>query len=163
MNNLNTRVPQKIESFNPDLHAVLSEIEEGHYLFIIADRKKATLILFNKGEVEQSYEFMHTGVKKMIKTDSGELSGRNDKLSRHIDKQIHEHIQLLMQQVESLIKGKHINGVFIGGHQPLHHKIESELPKELQDKVRGTFITELNIPQEELTKHCMQVLKEYTT
>ena len=162
MNNLNTKTPQNIESFNPDLKSVLSEIKEGQYLFLIADSKKAFLFFFKKGEIVDSREFMHTGVKKMVKSDSGELHGRNDKLSRHIDKQLHKHLQLIIQQVEIFIKGKYINGVFIGGHKPLHHRIVSELPKALQEKVRGTFITELNISHEELTKHCIHVLSEYS-
>lgn len=161
MNTINSKNSSNIESFNPDLKSVLSELEEGHYLFVIADSKKASLFLFNKGELADSREFIHTGVKKMVKSDSGELYGRNNKLARHIDKQLHEHLKLVMLQVEDFIKGKHLNGVFIGGHKPFHHRIESELPKVLQDKVRGSFITELNISQEELTEHCIHVLGEY--
>ncbi len=151
-----------IESFNPDLKSVLGEIEEGHYLFIIADKKRAILVLINKGEIEDSREFVHTGVSKMVKSDSGELHGRNDKLSRHIDKQIHEHLQLIMKQVDIFIAKKNINGVFIGGHKTLHHTIQNELPKILQEKLRGTFVTELKITQEEIANHCLKVLKEYT-
>lgn len=161
MNTINSKTSPNIESFNPDLKSVLSEIEEGHYLFIIADSKKASILLFNKGDLADSREFMHTGIKKMVKSDSGELYGRNDKLARHIDKQLDEHLKLIMLQVEDFIKGKHLNGVFIGGHKPLHHKIEGVLSKSLQDKMRGSFITELNISHEKLIKHCMSVLGEY--
>jgi hypothetical protein len=66
-----------------------------------------------------------------------------------------------MNEVEMLIREKHINGVFIGGHQPLFHLIKKELPAALREKVRGEFVTELNIPEEELIKHCRYVLAEY--
>ena len=110
MNKLNNNTLTNVESFNPDLNSVLHELEEGHYLFIIADSKKAFFFLFDQGNLVNSYRFMHTGVKKMVKSDSGELSGRNDKLSRHIDKQIHEHLLLMMEQVALFAKGKQING-----------------------------------------------------
>src|SRR3989338_3090960 len=161
MTNLNKKNLHNIDSFNHDLQSVLSEEEEGHYIMIVAERKKASLFLFSKGELEESREIMNPGVRKNIKTDSGELYGRNYKLSHHIDHQLQRHIQLIIREIDNLIKGKHINGIFIGGHKPLFHFIVSELPKDLQKKLRGEFITELNIPKDELIKHGQQVLKEY--
>src|ERR1700729_2922901 len=128
--------PQHIESFNSDLNSVLGEMEEGHYLFIIADKKKAFLFLFNRGSVEISKNIMDPGVRKTTKIDSGELHGRNTKLSNHIDNQLHQHLQLILREAETLIKNKHINGLFLGGHQPLFHSIEKELPAALKEKLR---------------------------
>jgi hypothetical protein len=161
MNDNSKNNPQNIASFNPDLKSVLEEIEEGHYLFIIADRKKATLLLFNKGELEIKKEIMNPGVRKKTKINSGELYGKNNRLMRHIDNQLHHHLQLIMQETTSFIREKHINGVFLGGHKPLFHLIEKELPADLQKKLRGNFITELNIPEGELIKHSKHILEEY--
>ncbi len=156
-----SKSPQTVETFNPDLPSVLKELEEGHYLFLIADRKKAFLFLFDKGELETSSEVMDPGVKKNIKSNSGELYGRNTKLTHHIENQIHDHLKRIMQEAVLLIKGKHINGVFIGGHQPFFHEIENELPQALQKILRSNFVTELNIPKEQLIERCKQVLEEY--
>ncbi len=153
--------PQNIESFNPDLKSVLGEIEEGRYLFIIVDRKKANMILFHKGEVETIRRVMNPGVAKQTKINSGELYGRNNKLAHHIENQIHQHLQLIMQETEPLFHGKHINGVFIGGHREFFNTIKNELPQILHAKLRGEFVTELNISEEELINHCKQVLTEY--
>lgn len=161
MSDFNTKTPPNISSFNPDLKSVFTEMEESHYLIIIADQKKADLFIFNKGELDEIKTVMDTGVRKKTRIDSGELYGRNTKLSHHIDTQIHNHLQLIIQGAMTMIKGKHINGVFLGGHKPLFHTILGELPADLQKKVRGEFITELNIPQDELIKHCKHVLKEY--
>lgn len=152
---------QNIESFNKDLNSVLGEIQEGQYLFIIADRKKAFLFLFNKGEVEIQKSIMDPGIRKATKIDSGELHGRNTKLSNHIDNQLHRHLQLILRDAEALINDNHINGLFLGGHQPLFHSIEKELPTVLKEKLRAEFITELNIPKDELIKHCKNILTEY--
>lgn len=161
MSDFNTKTSPNISSFNPDLKSVFTELEEGHYLVIVADKKKAYLFLFNKGELEESKTIMDTGVRKKTRINSGELYGRNTKLSHHIVTQLHQHLQLIIQEAMMLINGKHINGVFLGGHQPLFHTIVNELPTDLQKKVRGEFITELNIPQDELIKHCKHVLREY--
>lgn len=157
----NKIIQKDISSFNTDLKSVLSEEEEGHYLFIIADRKKAILFLFDIGEVVSSRRIMDPGVRKKTKINSGELYGKNTKLIHHIDNQLHEHLQLIMQETEAFIQGKHINGVFLGGHQPLFHLIENALPADWQKKLRGNFVTELNIPEEELIKHCKKLLGEY--
>lgn len=161
MNDVNNKIPPNINSFNPDLKSVLGEREEGHYFFIIADRKKAVLFLFDKGNVEKSQEIMDPGIRKDTKLNAGELYGKSNKLSHHIDNQLHRHLQLIMQEVNRLIAGKHINGMFIGGHKPLFGAIEKELPVVLQNKLRGEFITELNIPFNELIRHCRRVLEEY--
>lgn len=160
MSSHNTVTPN-IASFNSDLKSVLSELEEGHYLFIIVDRKKASLFLFKKYEVEIKKELMNPNVRKETKINSGELYGRNKKLMNHIDNQLHQHLRFIMKEVDLLIKEKHLNGVFIGGHKPLFHLIEKELPADLQKKLRGNFITELNIPEDELIKHSKHVLEEY--
>ena len=153
--------PQNIEFFNKDLNSVLGGMEEGEYLFIIADRKKAFLFLFNRGDVEIQKSIMDPGIRKETKIDSGELHGRNTKLSNHIDNQLHRHLQLILQEAENLIKDKHINGLFLGGHQSFFHSIGKELPTALKEKLRGEFITELNIPQDELITHCIHILTEY--
>jgi len=153
---------QNIESFNKDLNSVLSELQEGQYLFIIADKKKAFLLLFNKGEVENYKKIMNPGIRKATRLNSGELYGRNTKLSNHIENQLHRHLQLILQEAEKVIKDKHINGLFLGGHKPLFHSIEYELPTVLKGKLRGEFITELNISEEDLIAHCRDILTVYS-
>lgn len=161
MKDLNNKNLQNIDSFNPDLKSVLGEAEEGHYLFIIADRKRAFLFLFDKGDLVARKEIMDPGVRKDTKLNAGELYGRSNKISHHIDNQLHRHLQFIVQEVNNLIAGKHINGVFIGGHKMLFAVIEKVLPAVLQEKLRGDFITELNIPADELVKHCRHTLEEY--
>jgi hypothetical protein len=156
-----SNTPPKISSFNKTLESVLQEMAEGHYLFIVADLKKATIIFFNKGVVEKISEIMDPSVSRKIKSTSGEIYGRNTKLSHKINNQIHKHLQLIVNQASSLISGKHINGVFIGGHKTMFNAIEKVMPKELQEKVRGEFVTELNLPESELIAHCKQTLTEY--
>lgn len=161
MNDINNKISQNINSFNPDLKSVLGEMQEGHYLIIIADRKKAFLFLFDKGDVQICKEIMDPGVRKDTKQSAGELYGKSNKLSHHIDNQLHHHLQLIAEEINHLIAGKHINGVFIGGHKMLFAAIEKVLPADLQNKLRGEFITELNIPSDELIRHCRRVLEEY--
>ncbi len=157
----NTKTPGNIDSFNPDLNSKLAEMEEENYLFIVADLKKAFLYLFNNGNLATTRKIMDPTVNKKIKSNSGELSGRNTKLDHKIDNQIHRHLQLIAKEATILVSGKKINGIFIGGHKTLFNKIEKELPTALQKMIRGEFVTELNIPEEELISHCSRTLLDY--
>lgn len=143
------------------MSSVLKEEEEGQYLFVIADLKKANIFLFDKDEVASSKSVMDPGVKKRNRINSGELYGRNNKQSNHINNQINQHLQCIMLETRMLIAGKHINGVFLGGHKPFFHLMVEALPSDLQKKLRGEFITELNISQDELIKNCKQILQAY--
>lgn len=159
MNGKNTQA--SIDSFNPDLNSKLAEMEEEHYLFIAADLKKAYLFLFKKGAVETTRTIMDPSVNKKIKSNQGEMNGRNKKYDHKIDNQIHSHMQLIAREATNLISGKHVNGIFIGGHKTMFSTLEKELPQDLQKKLRGEFVTELNIPQDELVAHCLKTLSEY--
>ena len=46
MNDSNTKTPQNIGSFNPNLKSVLGEIEEGHYTYNRRRSKKGIFISF---------------------------------------------------------------------------------------------------------------------
>lgn len=146
---------------DPQLIEALREIEESHYLIILADRKKALLFLFNNGEVVKFHEMMHPGVSKKIRTDSGELSGRNDKLMRHRDKQINDHFGLISQEAVAFIEHDAVNGVFIGGHKASFHHIIEKLPQELKKKLKTEFVTELNLPHDQLVVRCKEALDQY--
>lgn len=147
---------------NADLASDLREMEEARYLILIADRKKAFLFLFVKGEIEAKKEVMDPGVQKDTRINSGELYGRNNKLMHHIDNQLHSHLKLVVKEAETLLQGKHINGIFLGGHKPLFHNVVEALPEFLKQKIKGEFVTELNIPELELIAHCQKILKEHT-
>lgn len=151
-----------IETFNSDLPSVLRELEEGHYLFIIADTKKASLFLFKQGKLEASYDIMDPGVMKKIKSNGREIYARNNKLMHKRGNQLKDHFTRISEETTAFIRGKHINGVFVGGHQPLFSTIENELSADLRKKLRGRFVTELNIPREELLAHCIKALEEYS-
>ena len=153
--------PANIASFNPDLKSVLGELEEGHYLVMFIDKKKAFLFLFNKGELELSEKIMHPGLQKGTRINSGELYGRNTKQEKKISHQLHRHLKLIIEEAEIFIEGKRINGIFIGGHKPLFSLIREELPEYMLKKLRGNFIAELNKAEDELIHHGKFVIAEY--
>jgi hypothetical protein len=151
-----------VEEFNPDLTSVLTELEEGHYLFLIVDSKKASFLLFENNKLKKSHFVMDPSVMKKIKSNSGELLGRNTKLMNRRDHQLTTHLKFIMDEAMNFVGTIHLNGVFIGGHQPLFHQIESQLPETLKKVFRGTFVTELNIPEDALVAMCLKKLSEYT-
>lgn len=158
---MNSRPIPTIDTFNPDLPSVLKELEEGHYLFLIADAKKAFFFLFKNGALEKKREVMDPGVRPKIKSNQGELYARNTKLEHRRENQMREHLKKIASEAEGFTKDIHLNGVFLGGHQPFFHEVKRALPVLLQKAMRGAFVTELNIPEEALIAHCKKALREY--
>ena len=152
---------QSISTLNPDLKSVLTELQQQHYLVIVADKKKEFLFLFYEGMVILSEKIMHPGVRKGTRINSGEIFAKNTKLTHKRDNQLQRHLQFIVHEAQLLIENKHINGVFLGGHKPLFHLLEKELPTAWHEKLKGNFITELNIPEEVLISHCKSVINAY--
>lgn len=135
---------------------------EPRYLFIIADRKKAYLFTFQGGVMEDYKEVYDPSVPQKVKSNKGEYYARNDIILRHIQEHLRRHLQKISEMVDSFIKDKQIHAVFIGGHKPLFHDIKIALNHDLQRKLKGEFITELNIPRNQLIQNAEKALKMYS-
>lgn len=146
---------------NGELTTILHELEEGKYVMVIADRKSARLFFFEKGEMLRMLKIRHSGVSKKIKSNSGEIYGRNDKYMRHIGKKLDEHIERVIKKFQTLVGNRKISGIFIGGHKPMFHMIEEALPLEFRNKVRGEMVTELKISDAQLIDESKNILAQY--
>jgi len=141
-------------SNSPFLSPLLNAIKQrNRYLVILADREKAIYFSIYNGNVEAYEEFKDPIVPQKVKANNGEYYARSDIILRHIENQLHRHLKRISHHVDSFVKGKSIQTLVIGGHKELLHKIEKHLCPALQKKVAGEFITELNIPKNEIITH----------
>lgn len=136
-------------------------MEDDKYLFLIVDKEKAKMFLFQQKNIENYTEITNAIVDQKIKANKGSLYARNSKLMRRIENQLKQHLRFISQNVRISIKGQRIKGVFIGGHQQLFHEIEASLPMTLQRKVVGEFVTELNIPKNKLINNAEKAWEVY--
>ena len=115
-----------------------------------------------QGEDSELYKvFMDPGVRQESKINSGEINGKADKLANRVHNQLHKHLQNISNEVDVLVANKQIEGVFIGGHKQLFGLLTEALSSSIQQKLRGEFVSELDITEEEIIDHCRKTFKEY--
>lgn len=113
------------------------------YLVILADREKARFFTLHMGQLEYQGNVYDPSVPQKVKRrGAAELSG---KIDSHIQDHLRRHLLYIGQQVDNFTKNKQINGVIIGGHKELLRNMKDALPKHLQTKTLGEFVSELNV------------------
>ncbi|MCL4354653.1 hypothetical protein M1349_04280 [Patescibacteria group bacterium] len=116
------------------------------YLVLLVDREKARLFTVHLGKIEEYSEIFDASVPQKVRANEQDFYGRSDKIFRHIEDHLNRHLKLIASRVADFVKGKDISFIVVGGHKDLFKKMGKHLNKNLQKKLDGTFVTELNIP-----------------
>lgn len=119
------------------------------YLCLLVDREKARLFTVHAGVVEEHKGFIDSIVPQKIKSKKDQY-GRDDKILRHIENHLEEHLQKVAQATKEFIVGKNVRFIILGGHKTLFSKVKKALPHPINKMVKGEFVTELNIPINEV-------------
>lgn len=119
------------------------------YMVLLVDRKKAKMFNLLDGMVERYEEFTDSYVPQKVKHGDDTWDAQ-DKIFRHIENHLHRHLHAVTKAAVKFASRNYIYGIIIGGHQQLFPKIIKQLPQSLSVKVRGTFVTELKAPFNEI-------------
>lgn len=154
--------PSLTVSRSPYLEPLLNAIKKHNkYFVLLADREKARLFTVHLGRIEEHLDFLDESVPQRVK-QINEAWARGDKITRHIEDHLHRHLKLITQKTKEFAKHKDIRFLILGGHRNLFHKIKELLPKDLRDKVYGTFVSELNIPVNDVFLHSKKIAEKIT-
>lgn len=115
------------------------------YLVLLIDRKKARLFTVHLGNIEEHVDVFGEQVPQRVRQINAAWM-RQDKVFRHIEDHLHRHLHFIAKKTNEFAKNKHIRFLIIGGHEELLSKTKEHLPYPLSKKFAGSFITELNIP-----------------
>lgn len=139
-------------SQSPNIDPILQSLQEyTKYLVVLVDREKARMFTVEQGEISDHSEFIGGYVPQKIKSTGRESSGGDgDIISRHNKVLLQRHIDLSVQAVTEFTKNNDIHFVIIGGHTEMFKKVAKSLPSSLQTKIAGNFVTEINIPLNEI-------------
>lgn len=129
------------------------------YLVLLVDRKKARLFTVHLGKIEEHKDIFGADVPQNVKAKKIDY-GREDKIFRHIEIHLHRHLQNIALVAKNFAKGKNIHFIIIGGHAEIIPKMKKHLRYPLKQKVLGQFVTELNIPLNEVFLHSKKVATE---
>ena len=120
---------------------------------------------FHEGVVEKRKEITEAKpseqVPQKVKGKSHGLSMRDGKIEPHIQHHLKRQLQRIAQEVDHFIQEQDVAGILIGGHKPLLHPLEHTLPKRLQNKILGEFITDLHAPLTTLVSRSKEELKSH--
>lgn len=132
------------------------------YMILLVDHKKSRMFTLLNGAVEHYTEFINGHVPQRVH-EINKAWMRQDKIFRHIENHLHRHLQQVVHAAQIFAKENHIAGIIIGGHKELFAKIKKHLPYPLSQKVKGTFVTELKGPFNEILKRAKTVISEIET
>lgn len=133
-------------SKTPFLKPLLKALKDHEkYLVLLIDRKRARLFTVHLGIVEEQEDVFGEYVPQKVK-QIHEAFKRENKILRHIEDHLNRHLKLITEKTKEFARNKHIRFLIIGGHEELLPEIKKLLPYPLSKKLRGDFITELNIP-----------------
>lgn len=126
------------------------------YLVLLVDRKKAKLFTVHLGKIEEYKNIFDGEVPQNVKAKKIDY-GRDDKIFRHIEDHLHRHLQTIAKVTKEFSKGKNIHFVILGGHAEMIPKVKKHLLYPVNEMVLGEFVTELNIPLNEILLHSKKV------
>ena len=134
----------------------------GRYMVLVVDREKARMFTVCLGKTEEKREIMLDMVPQKVKAKKIDY-GRDDKIPRHIEAHLHEHLKRVAKETHEFAKGKKISFLLLGGHKELLPKIRKRLLYPQNKMVLGEFVTELNVPLNEILKHSKQLAAKITS
>lgn len=129
------------------------------YLILAVDRQKALLFALVDGLVENEAVLVYDYVPQKVKHGDDTWDAQ-DKIFRHIEDHLHRHLKNVAKKASEFAKEYKITGILIGGHKPLFSKIEKYIPYPLSKKIKGTFVTELKIPQNDIIKKAVKLIEQ---
>jgi len=129
------------------------------YLVILADRKRAKFFTVHLGRIERVEEILNGQVPQRV-SSVHELLGREDKVYRHIEDHLRSHLAFLAQRASEFARKNKIKFIILGEHKEIFKKIKRELPWRLKKKIKGEFVTELDVPLNKLLLASKRVVEK---
>lgn len=145
--------------FSPNLDPIRSARQKySKYLVLLVDREKARMFTVDQGEIAEHADYMGEYIpqdKKTIGHDG--YPGQNNIHSRHLDILIDRHIDEVSKKLAEFVKSQDIDFVIIGGHKEMFVRVANSLPADLKNKLVGSFVSELNIPLNDILQESKRV------
>lgn len=129
------------------------------YLVLLVDREKARLFTVHLGKIEEHKDIFGGEVPQNVKAKKIDY-GREDIIFRHIEGHLHRHLQIVAKNTREFLKGKNIHFIIVGGHAETIPKVKKHLLYPLDKMIKGEFVTELNIPLNQVLHHSKEVARE---
>jgi hypothetical protein len=120
------------------------------YLVLLVDREKVRMFTVEQGELIDHSDYVGGYVPHHTKSTGREPIGGDDAVFRHNETLLKRHIALVAKAVVEFTKTQDVHFVIIGGHSEIFKKVAASLPASIRNKIVNSFVTEINIPLNEI-------------
>lgn len=149
--------PLVLVTYSPYIKPIIDATDKyKKYMVILVDREKARLFTVYLGQIEDHLEIKGLDVPQRVKHGDDTWDAQN-KIFRHIEDHLNRHLKMIAQKVSDFANDKNISFILLGGHKELLPKMKKRLPYPYNKMVLGEFVTELNIPLNEVLLHSKKV------
>ena len=132
---------------SPDITPIIkSQNKYSRYLVLMVDREKARMFTVEQGEILEHEDFKKGYVPQRKKMTGHDNNTDSLTMLRRTENYLDKHIDRVSQEVAKFVKAKDLDFIIIGGHQQLFNRVINSLPADFQSKIAGTFVSELNVP-----------------
>ena len=117
------------------------------YLVLLTDREKTRMLLVEQGEIVDYSQFIGSYVpQRESATGKGSLPSQIDVNFRHTEKLLDDRLKLSADAVAKFVKDKDIHFIILGGHKEMFKRVAETLKSDLQSKIVGNFVSEVDLP-----------------
>jgi len=136
----------------------------GSYLVALVDKQGVKLSLFDMGEVQESAEYLGHEVRK-LKRGRGSAGGHGRRggspiSSQHEGEAVKRNIRDAAEATRRFCRKHKPQRLILAGAEPTVAQFRQELPKQIQDKMIGSFHAGMNASEPEIRKLSLEILHE---
>ena len=151
-------------STSPNMSPILEALPRySRYLVLLVDREKVRMFTVEQGEMIDHSELIGGYVPQDSKSTGIDRAGSTDGNSRHNEVLLQRHIEKTAQAVAKFTSSHDVHFVIIGGHSEMFKRVAASLPAGLRSKVVDSFVTEINIPLNEILMESKKIAATVTT
>jgi len=158
--NLEFSMPASLSIDNsPNIKPLINSLQtHSKYLVLLVDREKARMFTVDQGEIADRTQFIEGYVPPRVKaTGRDNILNQSDTNFRRNENLLKQHIDIAAKAVAKFVNANDINFVIIGGHAEMFKKVADSLPANLRSKVVAGFITEINIPLNDILRESKKI------
>jgi peptide subunit release factor 1 (eRF1) len=147
---------------SPYLQPLMGPLKEHSlYLVLLVDREKARMFTVEQGVITDRSEFVGGYVPQNVQSTGREsMKSQTDTNFRHNETMLDRHIDLAIEAVKEFTRGHDVHFVILGGHEEMFRRVAEALPPNLQARVAGTFVTDVNIPLNDIMLKSKELIAE---
>lgn len=130
------------------------------YAVLLVDKEAARIFVIQFGEMVE-YGEVHTKDVPGKHKKGGWFSLSQNSYERHTDYHVGLHLKDVIKELESFLKGEHVERIILGGSDDAVSMIKGLLPKSVSDRIIGEFHAGMSENNVDVLKKTEPVLKAH--